>query len=277
MATETLSVTETLAALQPAALPLAGRRALITGGARGMGAAHARSLAARGASLAVVDLDAGEVDATAAEVEAIALSAVDGSDVPAPTVTAIAADITTRSSAEAIIAEAAATLGGLDILVHNAGRMFSMQGLAETDDADFRAMFAVNVDAPLFLTRAALPYLRASEHARVIFINSQWGQVADGHSYAYMSAKSAQLGLMKALASEFVSERILVNAITPGAIATRMVPAQNEPAEIAAIPLGRLGRPEEIAEAVAFLASDSAAFITGQVIPVNGGALIVGI
>ena len=137
-------------------------------------------------------------------------------------------------------------------------------------------VFAVNVRAPLYLTRAALPTLRQSRAARVIFINSQWGQVPDGHSYGYMVAKAAQLGLMRTLAKEFTREHILVNAIAPGAILTRMVPEEYVEAERANIPLGRLAHPEEIAATVAFLASDDAAFIAGQVIAVNGGALMIG-
>ena len=178
---------------------------------------------------------------------------------------------------ESIISQATATLGGLDILVHNAGLMYSLTGLADTDDADFRRLFAVNVDAPLFLTRAALPQLRASAFGRVIFISSQWGQVPDGHSYGYMASKAAQLGLMKAMAKEFAADQILVNAITPGAVMTRMVPEEYYEAERAAIPLGRLADPGEIASVVAFLASDAASFMTGQTIAVNGGACIVGI
>jgi 3-oxoacyl-[acyl-carrier protein] reductase len=245
---------------------LAGRRALVTGGARGMGRAHGQALTAAGASVVLVDIDGDELDKTCAELRG------DGADAYG-----IAGDITTRPSAEAIIDEAARTLGGLDILVHNAGLMYSLAGLADTDDDDFRRLFAVNVDAPLYLTRAALPLLRGSAHPRVIFISSQWGQVPDGHSYGYMASKAAQLGLMKAMAKEFAAEHILVNAIAPGAVMTRMVPAEYYEAERAAIPVGRLAEPAEIAAFVAFLASDAASFMTGQTVPVNGGACIVGI
>jgi 3-oxoacyl-[acyl-carrier protein] reductase len=245
---------------------LSGRVALVTGGARGMGRAHARLLASRGAAVAVVDIDADVGESTAADIVGEGGRAV-----------AIAADITQRALAEGVIDRVAKELGGIDILVHNAGLMYSMKGLEDTDDANFDRLLAVNVHAPLFLTRAALPHLRKSPAPRVIFINSQWGQVPDGHSYGYMVAKSAQLGLMKTLAKEFTCEGILVNAITPGAILTRMVPEEYIEAERASIPLGRLAHPEEIAAAVAFLASDEAAFIAGQALPVNGGALLVGI
>ena len=231
-----------------------------------MGKAHGTALAAAGASVVLVDIDADELASTADELRGT------GADVHA-----VVGDISSRGPAEAIIDQAAARLGGLDILVHNAGLMYSMTGLADTDDDDFRRIFAVNVDAPLFLTRAALPLLRASKHGRVIFISSQWGQVPDGHSYGYMASKAAQLGLMKAMAKEFAADQILVNAITPGAVMTRMVPEKYYEAERRAIPLGRLAEPGEIAAVVAFLASDAASFMTGQTVAVNGGACIVGI
>jgi len=246
--------------------PLAGRRAIVTGGARGIGRAHGIALSAAGACVVLVDIDQDELTATADELRTA------GADV-----SAVAGDITARRTAEAIIDQAAAALGGLDILVHNAGLMYSMTGLADTDDDDFRKLFAVNVDAPLFLTRAALPLLRASKHGRVIFISSQWGQVPDGHSYGYMASKAAQLGLMKAMAKELAADHILVNAIAPGAVMTRMVPEEYYEAERSAIPLGRLAEPGEIAAVVAFLASDAASFMTGQTVAVNGGACIVGI
>lgn len=246
--------------------PLAGRRAVITGGARGMGRAHGAALSAAGASVVLVDIDAAALAGTTAELRA------GGADV-----SAVPGDITARAEAESVISQATAILGGVDILVHNAGLMYSMTGLADTDDADFRRLFAVNVDAPLYLTRAALPQLRASAHGRVIFISSQWGQVPDGHSYGYMASKAAQLGLMKAMAKEFAADQILINAITPGAVMTRLVPEEYYEAERKVIPLGRLADPAEIAAVVAFLASDAASFMTGQTIAVNGGACIVGI
>lgn len=257
---------EAVLALSPDARRLNGRAALVTGGGRGAGRAHARLLASRGAAVAIVDLDADAAGSTAAEIEAAGGRAI-----------ALAVDITQRSLAERAVKDVAEQLGGLDVLVHNAGLMYSLTGLEETDDANFDRLIAINVHAPLFLTRAALPYLRESRAPRVIFINSQWGQVPDGHSYGYMVGKAAQLGLMKTMAKEFVGEGILVNAVTPGAILTRMVPDECIEGEQAAIPLGRLAHPEEIASTVGFLASDEAAFIAGQAIPVNGGALVVGI
>jgi NAD(P)-dependent dehydrogenase (short-subunit alcohol dehydrogenase family) len=254
-----------VSAERPAA-SLEGRVAIVTGAGRGMGRAHAQVLAARGARVAVCDLDGDLAEETAARVVAAGGEAV-----------GFAADIGDRAGAEAVVARAVEAFGGLDVLVHNAGRMYSNTGLAETDDDDWRALFAVNVDGPMFMTRAALPHLRASDGARVIFISSQWGQVGPGHSHAYTASKAAMIGLAKNLALELAGDGILVNAIAPGAVRTRMVPEDTVEEELSLLPVGRLAEPEELSYTVAFLASGEAAFITGQVLAVNGGALVVGI
>ena len=249
------------------ALPtrLDGRVALISGAARGMGAAHAAALADLGARLVLSDLDAAELDAVAKDLR------------QQTDVVVLAGDVTAPDAAERLVGAAVDAFGRLDVVVHNAGIMHDFKTLAETDVADLQPYLAVNVQAPFAITKAAAPYLRQSPAGRVVFINSQWGQVPDGHSYGYMVAKAAQLGLMKALSKELVGDGVLVNAIAPGAIATRMVPDHVHEAEVAAVPLGRLGEVDEIASVVAFLASDAAGFVTGQTLPVNGGALVVGI
>lgn len=245
---------------------LAGRVAVVTGAARGIGAAIARALATAGAHVVIADIDEPELELTRKSL------VEDGFDVRATRT-----DVSQRGECEDLVQEAVSEFGGIDILVNNAGRLFSLTGLEDTDDDDFDAIMAVNVKGPLYLSRAAIPHLRKSGTARIIFISSQWGQVPDGHSYGYMTSKAAQLGLMKTMARELAADKILVNAVTPGAIATRMVPTDRVDEEIAAIPLGRLGVPDDIAGPVTFLASDKASFITGQVVSPNGGALIVGI
>ncbi len=237
--------------------PLAGRVALVTGAARGMGLAHARALADLGCRVIMVDRDEPETEVPGA---VVALT-----------------DITAVEAPDELLRIAQNECGRLDILVHNAGLMHDWRTLDATAPSDLDRYLAVNVTAPYALTRAAAPLLRRSPYGRVVFISSQWGQVPDGHSYGYMISKAAQLGLMKALAAELVTDGVLVNAITPGAIHTRMVQDEKYDEEVAAVPLGRLGRPDEIASIVAFLASDASSFITGQVIAANGGALVVGI
>jgi 3-oxoacyl-[acyl-carrier protein] reductase len=239
---------------------------VITGGARGMGFAHARALGRAGRTVVIVDIDGDELEHASTRLTSEGIEAYGRRT-----------DIRDRASCEALVEHVAERFGRIDVLVHNAGMLFSMAGLADTDDDDFEAILGVNVRGPLYLTRAALPWLRKSSSPRVVFVSSQWGQVPAGHSYGYMTSKAAQLGLMKTMATEFAADGILVNAVTPGAVATRMVSAEDAEGEAALIPIGRLGQPEEIANVVAFLASDAASFITGQVIGANGGALIVGI
>jgi 3-oxoacyl-[acyl-carrier protein] reductase len=245
---------------------LDGRVALVTGAARGMGAAHARALAAQGTRLVLADLDGPELDSVA-----------DGLRCDGAEVITVPGDITAPRAAQRLVERAVACWGRLDIIVHNAGIMHDFRTLKDTTADIVQPYLDVNVLAPLEITRAAVPHLRRSEAPRIIFVSSQWGQVPDGHSYGYMVSKSAQLGLMKALAKELVADRILVNAVAPGAVHTRMIPDHYYETEVGAVPLGRLGEPAEIAAFVAFLASDAAGFVTGQTIPVNGGALLVGI
>lgn len=246
---------------------LDGRVALITGAARGLGAAHARLLASLGARLVLTDLDGVELKQVAEELRG---------DHAENVVTAVC-DITASGSPESLVDAAVRPWSRLDILIHNAGKMHDFKGLKDTVTNDIRPYLEVNVLAPFAITKAAVPYLRKSPAPRVVFINSQWGQVPDSHSYGYMVSKAGQLGLMKTLAKELVGDKILVNAIAPGAIRTRMIPDHYYDTEVSGVPLGRLGEPTDVSAAVAFLVSDGAAFITGQTIPVNGGALVVGI
>ena len=243
---------------------LGGRVAFITGAARGIGAAHASTLAARGADVLIADLDLAELLGVAKEVR----------EHTGRRVECLELDVTAPDAGERVRARAEEAFGRLDIAVHNAGIMHDWKTLAETPAARLQPYFDVNVLGPYEITRALVPLLESSPAGRVIFISSQWGQVPDGHSYGYMVSKAAQLGLMKALAAELIPRKILVNAVAPGAVHTRMVPDEVFEAELAAVPLGRLADPGEIAAAVAFLASDGAAFITGQTLAVNGGALI---
>lgn len=243
---------------------LDGRVAFVTGAARGMGATHAVTLAGRGADVLIADLDATELHGVAKQIR----------EDTGRTVETMQLDVTAPDAGERVREHAELVFGRLDIVVHNAGIMHDWKGIADTPAARLQPYFDVNVLGPYAITRELLPLLRRSAAGRVIFISSQWGQLPDGHSYGYMVSKAAQLGLMKALAAELIPHKILVNAVAPGAVHTRMVPDEVYEAELAAVPLGRIADPAEISAAVAFLASDGAAFITGQTLAVNGGALI---
>lgn len=253
--------------MSPRSTDLCGRVAFVTGAARGMGAAHAEALAARGADLIITDLDKAELNSVAKGLR----------ETYGRRVSTLRLDVTAPDAGAQVSALARDTFGRLDIVVHNAGIMHDWKGVDETPAEHIQPYLDVNVLGPYAITRALRPLLAAGDQPRVIFISSQWGQVPDGHSYGYMIAKAGQLGMMKALSKELLADKILVNAVAPGAIHTRMVPDEVYDEELAAVPLGRLGEADEIAATVAFLASESAAFISGQTIAVNGGALVPGV
>jgi NAD(P)-dependent dehydrogenase (short-subunit alcohol dehydrogenase family) len=245
---------------------LEGRVAIVTGGGRGMGRTHCIELGRRGAKVAVFDIDDEVARETAAAVQA------NGGES-----TAAKVDVTQRAVVDEAVNRVGEQWGGIDIVVSNAGLVNDESKLEATDDEEWRRMFAVNVDGALHMSRAAIPWLRKSAAGRIIIISSQWGQVGPGHSYSYIAAKGALIAFAKNLAIEFAPERILVNAIAPGSVVTRMIPDPERELALYPNPIHRLAEPEEISYLIAFLASDQAAFITGQTIPINGGAEIVGI
>ncbi len=247
-------------------MELEGRVAFITGAGRGMGRAHALELASRGARVAILDFDDEASERVAAEVRAAGGAAL-----------AYAADVTVRSAVEAAITSAAEHWGRLDILVSNAGIVNDFAGLAKTSDQEFHRQIAINVDGLLYSARAALPWLERSPCARIIVISSFWAQLAVGHSYGYVAAKAANMAMARNLALELAPKGIVVNAITPGSVATRMIPDPEWEMEQYPIPIGYMAQPGEISKLVAFLAGDDATFIVGQVISPNGGAMIAGL
>jgi NAD(P)-dependent dehydrogenase (short-subunit alcohol dehydrogenase family) len=246
--------------------PLKDRVAIVTGGGRGMGEAHCLELARRGAKVAVLDIDTEVAESVAAVITAGGGQAF-----------GVGCDVTDRASVEAAVAATATAFGGLDIVVSNAGLVNDESGLADTDDAEWSRMLAVNLDGCLNLTRAAVPWLLESLHGRVIVISSTWGQVPPGHSYSYIAAKGALIAFAKNMAVEFAPKGITVNAITPGSIRTRMIPDPERELEMYPIPIGRMAEPVEVSFLVCYLASDEAGFVTGQVMSINGGTPIVGI
>jgi len=240
---------------------LAGKRAVVTGGSRGIGAAIARRLAADGAD--VVITYAGSHDAAAATVKAIESEGVKG--------LAVQANAADPQAVKAGIDRAAETLGGIDILVHNAG--VAEYGSIDQGDLDqFRRVFGVNVEGVFAGTAAAVPHF--ADSGRIVIIGSVLGDESMMPGVgAYAASKSAVQGLARAWARDLAPRGILVNVIQPGPIDTDMNPADGEMAQalLPTIPLGRYGRPEEIAALAAFLASDESSFITGTLIDVDGG------
>jgi 3-oxoacyl-[acyl-carrier protein] reductase len=257
-------------------LGLAGRKAIVTGGSKGLGKAIAAELMAEGASVVICSRHAGELEATAAE---LTKQAADG----AGTVVALACDVTDPGQVVTFTEAAAAALGGLDILVNNAGGARPGTFGTLTDD-DWHEDIEVKLFAQIRCTRAALPRLRESGAARVININAVYARYPDPAFLASSVNRASCLSLSKALSIELGREGILVNSVNIGLVETPQwenihrrrapdMPAEEFFGKLAAseVPLGRFGRPDEVAGLVTFLASDRAGYIAGASIDVAGG------
>ncbi|HXK18714.1 MAG TPA: 3-oxoacyl-ACP reductase family protein [Polyangiaceae bacterium] len=242
---------------------LTGKVALVTGGSRGIGRAAALALAKQGAHV-VVNYVSNE--AAARDVAETIQKAGGKAEI-------VQFDVGTGDGAEKAIAEVAKRLGRLDVLVCSAG--IAIDGLLlRLKDEDIDRIFAVNVKGSLACARAATKVMMRAKTGRIIFLSSVVGEMGNAGQTAYSASKSALLGITKSLARELSSRFITVNAITPGFIDTDMTGSLTEEQKTAinsAIPLGRTGKPEEIAAAVVYLASDEAGYITGQALRVNGG------
>lgn len=242
---------------------LTGKVVIVTGASRGIGRATAETLAKQGAFV-VVNYVRGEAEARAV-CDAIAASGGKAE--------AAGFDVADTSATEAAIAEIAKRHGRLDALVANAG--IAIDGLLlRVKDEDFDRLMAVNVRGALASARAAIKVMMRAKTGRVVFLSSIVGEMGNAGQVAYAATKSALLGVTKTLAREYASRGVTVNAVAPGFIDTDMttsLPAGAKEAMLKAIPLGRTGRPEEIASAIAFLCSDEASYVTGQTLGVNGG------
>ena len=257
-----------IAALRlPASLDLTGTRALVTGGSRGIGKAIAMTLAARGASVALSYRS--REDEAAAVCEAI--TAAGGSAV------AIQFDVGDPAAAEAGVKAAVAALGGLEILVNNAGISIDAL-LMRAKQEDWERTLAVNLGGTMSCCKAATrTLLRARERGRIINLTSVVGEQGNAGQTMYAASKAGVIGLTKSLARELAGRGLTVNAVAPGFIETDMTQAalagDARTQLLAQIPLGRVGTGDDVAETVAFLASPAAGYITGHVLRINGGLL----
>lgn len=244
-------------------MTLKGKKAIVTGGSRGIGAAIARRLAEEGADVAITY--AGNLEAAEKTKGAVEQQGVRGF--------VFQADAGQPESQRAGIIAAAEALGGVDILVHNAGIAELAPLEAESEEA-FDRLYAVNVKGLHVGTQAALPHL--AEGGRVILIGSNSADKGFAALGTYASTKAAVASLARSWALELAPRRILVNTVQPGPIATDMNPADGEIAQQMKplIPLGRYGEAEEIAGVVTFLAGKDAAFITGTTITADGGMTV---
>lgn len=243
---------------------LAGKVALVTGGSRGIGRAIALDLAANGAKVVV-----NYQSSSAAAVEVAATIAASGGEAMA-----VQADVADFAAAQALVKETAAAYGQIDILVNNAGTTRDTLLLMMSEN-DWDTVINTNLKSLFNCCKAALrPMLRRKQGGRIINISSIVGLVGQGGQTNYAASKAGIIGFTKSLARELASRSITVNAIAPGYFPTALTDVlseENKQQALAYIPLGRFGQVEEVAYLVSFLASDRAAYITGEVIRVDGG------
>lgn len=242
---------------------LTGKVALVTGGSRGIGRAAALSLGKQGAQVVINYVsNEGAAREVAEQIQAAGGKAE-----------IVQFDVGSSDAAEKAVAEVAKRLGRLDVLVCSAG--IAIDGLLlRLKDDDFDRILSVNLKGAVACARAATKVMMRAKTGRVIFLSSVVGEMGNAGQTAYSASKAALLGVTKSLARELASRFITVNAITPGFIDTDMTGALTEEQKTSInqnIPLGRTGKPEEVAAAVVYLASDEAAYITGQTLRVNGG------
>jgi 2-hydroxycyclohexanecarboxyl-CoA dehydrogenase len=242
---------------------LAGKNAIVTGAASGIGLATARRLAKDGAKVAIWDINEAAAQGAAAELNQAGHCAI-----------ASRVDVSKRADVDAAVAVARQQLGPIGILVNNAG-ISDFRPFMEMTEELWDRIMAINLKSVLICTQAVLPDMLAASWGRVINVSSSSAQTGSARMVAYAASKGGVIGFTKALAQELAAKGITVNNVPPGFVDTPMLRAGDLPASVeqiaAASPMKRPGRPEDMAAAIAFLASEDAGYITGHTLSVNGG------
>ncbi|MBM4132975.1 MAG: 3-oxoacyl-[acyl-carrier-protein] reductase [Nitrospira sp.] len=244
---------------------LEGKTAIVTGAAQGIGRAIAERMAQHGADIAVADLDPGRSQDTVAAVAKLGRRALN-----------VKVNVADFADVKAMVDQVMKEWGKIDILVNNAG--ITRDGLLlRMKEEDWNLVMQVNLNGTFHCTKAVLSPMTKQRYGRIVNIASIVGAMGNAGQANYAASKAAVIGFTKTVAREYASRLVTVNAVAPGFIDTAMT--QGLPADVKEtlqkqIPLGRLGQPSDVAEAVSFLASDAAGYITGHVLHVNGGMLM---
>ena len=242
---------------------LSGRKALVTGATGGIGGAIARALHARGAIVILSGTRRAALDELARSLgERVHL---------------VEANLSDKEAVEALVPAAEAAMGGLDILVNNAGVTRDNLFLRMKDE-EWETVLAVNLTAAFRLSRAALRGMMRRRHGRIVSVGSVVGTTGNGGQGNYAASKAGLIGMTKALAAEVASRGITANVVAPGFIESPMTDALNDKQRediLGSVPMGRLGQGADVAAAVVYLASDEAAYVTGQTLHVNGGMAMI--
>ena len=239
---------------------LSGRGALVTGAASGIGLACARRLRAGGARVALVDANEPALAAATAELGEDAVG--------------IAADVTDSAQVDRAVARAESELGSVDILVCSAGVGGDSLHTVEITDEEWRRVFAINCDGVFFCNRAVIPQMQRRGYGRIVNIASIADKEGNPMAAAYSASKAAVIGMTKSFGKDLVDTGILVNSVAPAVIRTPILEQMSKEHVdymVARIPLGRLGEVEEVAELVAYLASERCSFATGACFDISGG------
>jgi 3-oxoacyl-[acyl-carrier protein] reductase len=247
-------------------MKLKGQVAIVTGSAQGIGQAIATALSQEGARLVISDIREEAATAAAKELAAAGQETM-----------AVAANVADDASVKAMVEKVLSSWGKIDILVNNAGITRDAL-LIRMKEADWDAVLDINLKGVFHCTKAVLPGMTKQRSGKIVNIASIVGVMGNAGQANYVASKAAVIGLTKTTAREYASRGIAVNAVAPGFIQTAMTDALSQDVRqrlMEQIPLGRLGTPQDVANAVLFLVSEQAAYITGQVLHVNGGMLMV--
>lgn len=249
---------------------LENKKAIVTGGAGGIGRATSLAFAAEGASVAVVDLNADAAEAVAEEIRAAGGTAV-----------AIAADVSSEDDIIRVVETANEALGGIDVVFNNAG-IIRRTTAVETTVEEWDRVFGVNVRAIFLMCKHVVPIMKANGGGSIVNTGSGWGLKGGGQAISYCASKGAVVNMTRALAIDHGPDGIRVNSVNPGDVDTGMLRDEARQlgqdqtgflAEAAERPLNRMGQPSEIAAAVVWLASDDASYVTGSALVVDGGGI----